>query len=295
MLRQYPGSNQLKSNSGDRTWYFMMNLTQPPFDDIHIRKAVNWVVNREALRKAWGGPFAGTIATHIAPDNMLADKLKGYAPYGSGKGDVAKAKAEVKLSKYDKNHDGICDAKACKNIFTISGDRSVEKTMLPTLEQNLKSIGMTLKDRVLKDAYTPIGTVRLNTPFSTRPGWGKDYADPYAFFGANFDSRAITPTGNGNRGLVGLTPALAKKFGVKGDDHRHPERRQGPRQLPDQARGRAPRVLRRARQEAHDAGRPVGPVPLGELHQRHQQECHAVAVRSVQRRDRLRPRGGQVI
>ena len=78
-----------------------MNLTQPPFDDIHIRKAINWVVNREALRKAWGGPFAGTIATHIAPDNLLADKLKGYAPYGSGKGDVAKAKAEIKLSKYD--------------------------------------------------------------------------------------------------------------------------------------------------------------------------------------------------
>ena len=75
---------------------------------------------------------------------------------------------------------------------------------------------MTLKDRVLKDAYTPIGTVRLNTPFSTRPGWGKDYADPYAFFGANFDSRAITPTGNANRGLVGLTPALVKKFHVKG-------------------------------------------------------------------------------
>ena len=216
VLRQYAGSNQLKSNSGDRTWYFMLNLTQPPFDDIHIRKAINWVVNRDALRKAWGGPFAGNIATHIAPDNMLADKLKGYAPYGTGKGDVAKAKAEVKLSKYDSNHDGICDAKACKNIFSISGDRAVEKTMLPTLEQNLKSIGMTLKDRVLKDAYTPIGTVRLNTPFSTRPGWGKDYADPYAFFGANFDSRAITPTGNANRGLVGLTPALVKKFHVKG-------------------------------------------------------------------------------
>ena len=57
MLRQYSGSNQLKSNSGDRTWYFMLNLTQPPFDDIHIRKAINWVVNKEALRKAWGGPF----------------------------------------------------------------------------------------------------------------------------------------------------------------------------------------------------------------------------------------------
>ena len=195
----------------------MLNLTQPPFDDIHIRKAINWVVNKEALRKAWGGPFAGTVATHIAPDNMLADKLKGYAPYGSGKGDVAKAKAEVKLSKYDTNHDGICDAQGVQeHLLDQRRSFAWRRPCCRRSSRTSKSIGMTLKDRVLKDAYTPIGTVRLNTPFSTRPGWGKDYADPYAFFGANFDSRAITPTGNANRGLVGLTPALVKKFGVKG-------------------------------------------------------------------------------
>ena len=71
------------SNYGDRTWYLTMNLTQPPFDDVHVRRAVNFVVNREALRKAWGGPTAGTIATHIAPDAILGNKLKGYAPYGT--------------------------------------------------------------------------------------------------------------------------------------------------------------------------------------------------------------------
>ena len=70
----------------------------------------------------------------------------------------------MKLSKYDTNHDGICDAKACKNVFTITGDRAVEKGFIPVLEQNLKSIGITLKDRVLKDAYTPIQTVAPEHP-----------------------------------------------------------------------------------------------------------------------------------
>jgi peptide/nickel transport system substrate-binding protein len=216
VLRQYHGSKQLHIDSGDRTWYLNMNMTQPPFDDIHIRKAMNWIVNKDALRKAWGGADAGLLATHIAPDNQLGDLLKGYAPYGVG-GNLAKAKAEIKLSKYDSNHDGICDAKACKNVFTITGDRAVEKGFIPVLEQELGSIGITLKDRVLKDAYTPIGTVAQNVPFSTRPGWGKDYSDPYAFFGANFDGRAITPTGNANRGLVGLTAAQAKTLKVKGN------------------------------------------------------------------------------
>ena len=86
VLRQYKGSPQLHTNDGDRTWYLTMNLTQPPFDDLHVRRAVNFVVNREALRKAWGGASAGAIATHIAPDAILNNKLKGYAPYGNGTG-----------------------------------------------------------------------------------------------------------------------------------------------------------------------------------------------------------------
>jgi peptide/nickel transport system substrate-binding protein len=216
VLRQYKGSPQLHTNDGDRTWYLTMNLTQPPFDDMHVRRAVNYVVNREALRKSWGGASAGAVATHIAPDAILNNKLKGYAPYGSGKGDLAKAKAEMKLSKYDKNHDGICDASACRNLLTVTGDRAVEVGFIPVLTQNLKSIGMVIKDRVLKDAYTPIQTTRNNIPFSTRPGWGKDYADALTFFGPLFDGRNIIAQGNVNYSLLGITPAVAKKDGVKG-------------------------------------------------------------------------------
>ena len=99
-----------------------MNTAQPPFDDVHVRRAVNFVMDREGLRKAWGGPAAGAIATHIAPDAILGNKLKGYAPYGStARATSTKAKAEMKLSKYDTNKDGLCDAKACKNIFTDAG------------------------------------------------------------------------------------------------------------------------------------------------------------------------------
>jgi peptide/nickel transport system substrate-binding protein len=216
-LREYKGSPQLHTNDGDRTWYLTMNLTQAPFDDLHVRRAVNYVVNRVALRKSWGGESAGAVATHIAPDAILANKLKGYAPYGNGQGDLAKAKAEMKLSKYDKNHDGICDASACKSIFTVTGDRSVEKGFIPVLTQNLQSIGLNIKDRVLKDAYTPIQTPRLNIPFSTRPGWGKDYADALTFFGPLFDGRNIIPQGNTNYSLLGITSAIAAKVKVKGD------------------------------------------------------------------------------
>lgn len=218
ILRQYQGSDQLKTNDGDRTWYLTMNTTQPPFDDVHVRRATNFVIDRVGLRKAWGGPAAGAIATHIAPDAILNDKLKGYAPYGaSGKGDLAKAKAEMKLSKYDANKDGLCDAKVCQNLFTVQGESAIRIAMVPIVEASMKKIGIKLKTRVLKDAYTPIQTPSLNIPFSLRPGWGKDYADALTFYGPLFDGRTIIPKGNTNYSLLGITPAIAKKVRAKGN------------------------------------------------------------------------------
>ena len=53
-LKQY-----LHINAGDRIWYLTMNLTQPPFDDVHVRKAMNWIIDKAALQQAWGGAYLG--------------------------------------------------------------------------------------------------------------------------------------------------------------------------------------------------------------------------------------------
>ena len=55
-----------------------------------------------------------------------------------------------------------------------------------------------------------------NIPIAERPGWGKDYADPYTFFSPLFDGRTIIPTGNTNYSLVGITPAIAKTLERQG-------------------------------------------------------------------------------
>jgi len=215
VLRQYKGTDQLKTNDGDRTWYLTMNTTRPPFDDVHVRRAANFVMDRVGLRKAWGGPAAGAVATHIAPDAILDNKLKGYAPYGDGSGDVKKAMAEMKLSKYDTDKDGLCDAAVCKNIFTVHGD-SRPPAMVPVMEASFKKIGITLKTRILKDPYTPLQTPRINLALSSQPGWGKDYADATTFYSPLFDGRSIIARNNTNYSLLGITPAIAKKVGAKG-------------------------------------------------------------------------------
>ena len=68
---------------GDRTWYMTMNLTQPPFDDIHVRKAANYILDKAAIQRVWGGELAGEIATHILPPEITGGHptSEEYDPY----------------------------------------------------------------------------------------------------------------------------------------------------------------------------------------------------------------------
>ena len=210
--------DRLHINGGDRTWYITLNLTQPPFDDIHVRKAANLVMDKDGLQRAWGGPTQGEVATHIVPDIMLGGALDDYDPYPSegNTGDVEAAKEEMSQSKYDTNGDGSCEeSPECQNVLDLGSNTPPNTDMAPIIEESLGKIGITLDIREVTDAYTPIQTVARHIPISHRPGWGKDYPDPSTFM-VLFHSESILPTGNVNYSLVGLTPEQAEKVGAEG-------------------------------------------------------------------------------
>ena len=137
----------LKSNSADGTYYITMNLTQPPFDDVHVRKAMNWVMDKTGLIRAWGGSVIGEPATHILPPSLAPPDMDGYDPYATDgfAGDEDKAKEEMKQSKYDTDKDGICDAPECKGIINIMGTTARDKGMIPVIEASAAKIGVEFK------------------------------------------------------------------------------------------------------------------------------------------------------
>lgn len=221
VIREYTQSEDLKKNyhsdSGDRTWYITMNLTQPPFDDIAVRKAANLIMDKEGLRRAWGGSVKGDIAQHVVPDTMFNNELEDYAPYATegDAGDVEKAMEAMKESKYDTDQDGMCDAPQCKGILHVTRTTDVWKAMVPVIEESFRKIGIEVTTREFEDSYTVIQTVKRQVPVSSTPGWGKDYADASTFM-VLFDSRSILAEGNVNYSLVGLTGEQATEFGAKG-------------------------------------------------------------------------------
>jgi len=222
VIKKYATTPSLRShffqNSGDRTWYLTMNLTQPPFDDVHVRRAMNWVIDKAALRQIWGGPTVGDIANHIVPDSLFGGQLADYKPYRTpgDHGSATQAKKAMIGSKYA-DSSGMCTAKECKNILLVSDARAVDPGMVSTIQQDGKKIGLSFTVRTINGAYPTVQTVAKNVPISERPGWGKDYADALTFFSPLFDGRTIIPTGNTNYSLLGITQSQCTKLKVVGD------------------------------------------------------------------------------
>ena len=207
------------ADSGDRTWFLTMNLTTPPFDDIHVREAVNLIIDKAGLVKVWGGSTHGEIATHIMPPTILDNQLTGsYDPYATPgeAGSLTLAKQQMMLSKYDPKRDGMCDVAACKGLVMTNRNYPPWTDMESIVQQDLAKIGIGVVPRELETgaAYQTIQTVKNDIPIALNAGWGKDYPDPYTFAEPLFSSSSIIPSGNVNYSLVGLTKAQASAMGV---------------------------------------------------------------------------------
>ena len=210
---------RLHADLADASGYLSMNMTVPPFDDVHIRKAVNWVLDRQALLQAHGGPEVVQLATHIIPPTVLNGRLGAdYNPYASegNRGDEAKAKEEMKQSRYDTDKDGRCDAAACRNLVFLTPNETPYTEVEPVIQQGLAKLGIVLKPRELATGavFTTFQTVANEIPM-VNTGWAKDYADPVTFAAPLFSSSSIIPVGNTNHALVGLTSGKAAELKVE--------------------------------------------------------------------------------
>lgn len=225
VIRRYYADSGLKPrlriNPMAAIGFVSMNLTEPPFDDVHVRRALNQVLDLEGMRRALGGPLVGPIATHALPDGII--DLSGTP--GGGifyqrspfDGDVAAARKEMALSRYDTDKDGLCDAPACTDVLTVTEDAPPASAMTPILRQSASEIGLRLLVRAVPFG---VGTNLVGQPskrvaLSNISSWAKDYDDPAGFIDPLFTSGGIRPSGSSNPSLVGLTAEQARQVGVR--------------------------------------------------------------------------------
>ncbi len=217
VLKTYSTDPSLKSHlnihPSDAIRYLSFNVGVPPFDDIHVRKAINYAIDKAGLRQLRGGPSVGEIAGHVMVNTLENNLLQNYDPYATpnGAGDLTKAKAEMALSKYG-NSSGQCVAPACKNILTVTDTADPYPAQAALIQQNLLPLGITLAIKSFERGtmYSKCNDPSAQVAFCLGPGWGKDYADGYTFAQPLFDSVSIFPACC-NYSLIGASASLLKK------------------------------------------------------------------------------------
>ncbi len=208
----------LKIDPTLNTFYISMNLTQPPFDDIHVRRALSWVLDKAALRQSIGGPLVGAIATHIAANVLFGNQLRGYDPYRTpgSHGSLARAKAAMKGSRYDTEENGTCSAAACKHVLLLAATTAADPGLIAALQQDAAKIGITFTVRAVDGPFSIAQTVARNIPIEEFSGYGSG-PDPASMFRPLFSGQTIIPLGNTDWTLVGITPAQCRADHVRGD------------------------------------------------------------------------------
>jgi peptide/nickel transport system substrate-binding protein len=191
-----------------------LNLAVPPFDDVHVRRAVNLAIDKRALQ-----PLLFTSsqsATHIGPDGMENDLLLNYAPLGDGSGDLSAAKDEMALSEYDRNHDGVCDATACGSVelATPSQDFTGRVEMGPKIRDDLAPLGIHVDVQANDDEWMSAGTDPAAGVAMSLWVFVKDYPDATTFF-SQFGSTELHSGGGIDPTLLGASPSQLQHWGYR--------------------------------------------------------------------------------
>ena len=221
-IRKYQTDPSLKDRifiyPSDGVRYISLNLASPPFDDIHVRKAVNLALDKDGMRRIRGGEAVGDLAGHIIVDALLDNQLKDYDPYATpnGQGDINAAKEEMKQSKYDTDGDGVCDDPSCKDILTFIDEADPYPDQIALQQDLYEPLGMTFdvksgeRTTFMYDKCLDPGAKAAYCP---SPSWGKDYADAFTFADPLFGQKFLGPDSCCNYALVGATPDFLEGFG----------------------------------------------------------------------------------
>jgi ABC-type oligopeptide transport system substrate-binding subunit len=180
------------------TAYVALNTSRPIFkDNVALRKAVNYAVDRRALL-AQAGYLAGKRTDQILPPGMAGFRDANLYPLKGPDLNTAKKLAQ------GHTRDG--------KIVLYSSNRSPGPLYAQVLEFNLKQIGLDVETKLFSRAVQIQKEGTRGEPFDmTVESWLADYADPFDFVDILLNGKNIQDANNNNYSYFD-DPAYVKKM-----------------------------------------------------------------------------------
>jgi ABC-type transport system substrate-binding protein len=166
--------------------YMAMNNARAPFNNLNVRKAVEYAIDRPAQVRLLGA-YAGKRTAQ-----MLVPGIPGYRPFNAYpiKGaDVAKAKSI-----------GGAAIAAAPTLNVVHTTSTASTNRAQVAEFNLKQVGFKVNDQPTPatNYYQVIQTRGTSYNFVTNGGWCADYFDPFDYINVLFDGRKLQAANNNN-------------------------------------------------------------------------------------------------
>jgi oligopeptide transport system substrate-binding protein len=159
-----------------------MNVRVKPFDDVRVRRALNYAVNKEHIVRLLGG--GASVSHGLLPPGMFG-RDAGLAPYPH---DPARARALLAEAGYPDGFE--------VEYVTTKGD-DAEKAAL-SMQADLAEVGVKVKIRVMSfAAYLSETGSAKGAPFSIG-SWIEDYPDPSDFVDVKFATASISDENSNN-------------------------------------------------------------------------------------------------
>jgi peptide/nickel transport system substrate-binding protein len=182
--------------------YIALNTAKPPFDNLDVRQAVAYVLDRNAMRLTRGGAIDGRIATHFI-DPSFKDKGfvqaggLGFNPFPSPgfRGSVGKAKAMMRKAGYA---NGMYKG---PQVTMVSDNSPPGSNTAQVVAADMAKIGFDVKTISVTHAtmYTKYCQVPKNAPnICPNVGWLPDFHEPQTVLDVTFAGNQIKPVNNVN-------------------------------------------------------------------------------------------------
>jgi peptide/nickel transport system substrate-binding protein len=191
-LAQTPGI-QVKSAPGTQPKWMEMNITEPPFDDVRVRQALNYAVDKQLIIDEIFGGRAVALPGPLSPFNNYVNKSLEPYPYDPDK--ALSLLAEAGYS--DSDEDGILDKNGEPFAFTMD-TLEIQRELAQVVAGLFREIGIDASVRVWD--YGVVKPQLLNCERTAfLDDWGDSAFDPVGHFEAKWHTLVEgAPYGRGN-------------------------------------------------------------------------------------------------
>jgi peptide/nickel transport system substrate-binding protein len=191
-LAQTPGI-QVKSAPGTQPKWMEMNITEAPFDDVRVRQALNYAVDKQLIIDEIFGGRAVALPGPLSPFNNSVNKSLEPYPYDPDK--ALSLLAEAGYS--DTDEDGLLDKNGQPFSFTMD-TLEIQRVLAQAVAGQFRNIGIDASVRVWD--YGVVKPQLLNCERTAfLEDWGDSAFDPVGHFEAKWHtSVAGEPYGRGN-------------------------------------------------------------------------------------------------